>query len=186
MAEHVAYYAFDRDGDVTCRHCEAQAKAGDWMEPYDELFDITCGKCEVMLYIVSYPTFDEVREWAARGHPAAIADLPDLDEREAFFARAHASQPSKAEELPEQEGERLDFTWDFLPDAGEDGDHVTVILLGGRELWREVAFWEGFDRFEQVKALLKERYGSRFGSLTPTAGSELYLLGDKRHTITTD
>ena len=185
MAKHVAYYAFDRHGNVTCPHCGAQANVDDWIENYDELFDVTCGKCGVMLYIVSYPTFEEVREWAERGHPAAIADLPGLDKREAFLARATASQPKSPDELPELEGDQLAFTWAFQRDEDENGDHVVAVSLGETELWCEVAFWEGYDRFNELRELLRERYRERFVSLTPTEASYLYLLGDKLVTIST-
>ena len=66
-------------------------------------------------------------------------------------------------------------SWDF---EDVDGGHDAVIRLKSQDVWREPALWEGSDRFLEVKALLKERYGSRFRSLTPTEGSELYLYGD--------
>jgi hypothetical protein len=53
-----------------------------------------------------------------------------------------------------------------------------VIRLGDRVIWTEPGLWEGAWRFEQVKQVLKQRYGSRFRSLTPAEQSELYLYGD--------
>ena len=48
-----------------------------------------------------------------------------------------------------------------------------------RVLWRELAYWEGIDRFREVAALPQKKYGSRLRGLKPTARSETYLGGDK-------
>jgi hypothetical protein len=45
-------------------------------------------------------------------------------------------------------------------------------------VWKELAWWESVDRFNEVKNLLKEKYGSRFLRLTPTQPSEMWLYGD--------
>ena len=74
------------------------------------------------------------------------------------------------------EGEALEFTWDFA--KAEDGEYYQTICLAERELWRELAFWSNVRRFEEVKGLLKEKYGARFRSLTPTDDSLEWLSGD--------
>ena len=51
--------------------------------------------------------------------------------------------------------------------------------VAGREIWRELAYFEGYTRFEKVFAILGERYGSRFREVRPTPESELYLYGDR-------
>lgn len=45
-------------------------------------------------------------------------------------------------------------------------------------MWREPAGWEDWYRFNELKALLKERYGSRFAALTPTNAAKFNMLGD--------
>ena len=59
-----------------------------------------------------------------------------------------------------------------------EGERLTVIRFGDRVIWSEPERWEGLPRFEAVKAILKQRYGPRFRSLTPTEQSEMYLYGD--------
>ena len=54
------------------------------------------------------------------------------------------------------------------------GDFVAALEPGGREL----AFWGNMVRFNEIKDLLKQRYGTRFKSLTPTDGSLDFLTGD--------
>ena len=93
------------------------------------------------------------------------------------FQRAFdAAKLSSPDQLPELEGDRLEFSWDAVTRDGED---LTVIRLGEREIWSEPELWEGYWRFYEVKELLKQRYGARFKSLTPTRESELYLYGDE-------
>ena len=49
-----------------------------------------------MLYIVGYPTIEDVRAYAATGHEEAIASLADANEREEFLNRLAAEQPQVA------------------------------------------------------------------------------------------
>ena len=69
----------------------------------------------------------------------------------------------------------LEFVWDQEP--GEPDD-FTVVRLENRTIWKEPTFWEGWERFNEVKAMLKEKYGTRFHSLKPTSASETYLYAD--------
>jgi hypothetical protein len=68
----------------------------------------------------------------------------------------------------------LQFAWDF---EEADGESWTLIRCGEQTVWRELAYYEGWQRFNQVKQLLKQHY-EQFESLTPTDRSELYLFGD--------
>jgi hypothetical protein len=84
------------------------------------------------------------------------------------------------QKLPELVGESLEFTLDVLRVGGED---YHVIQLGDAEVWRELAFWDNIPRFNQIKALLKEKYGTRFKSLTPTNESLDWLTGDHYYKV---
>lgn len=55
-------------------------------------------------------------------------------------------------------------------------------LAGG---WRELAFWDNMVRFNEIKGRLKQKYGLRFISLTPTDGSLDYLTGDHFYKLRT-
>ena len=82
------------------------------------------------------------------------------------------------EQLPELEGESLEFTWDIAVHVGDENEDYQVIRVGEREVWRELAFWDNMVRFNEIKDLLKRKYGTRFKSLTPTDGSLDFLTGD--------
>jgi hypothetical protein len=73
-------------------------------------------------------------------------------------------------------GEDLEITWDFEPDeAGEDG--WTVLRHGERVIWREVGMNEALSHFDEVLWILREKYGRRLASLTPTRAGLLQLRG---------
>ena len=69
----------------------------------------------------------------------------------------------------------LEFTWDIADAAG---DTYQVIRLRDAEIWRELAFFNNIPRFNEVKDLLRKKYGSRFKMLKPTEASEEWLCGD--------
>jgi hypothetical protein len=175
-AEIVAYYDFDEQSVVTCHTCGWSGPAGSGdIEYYADLFDVSCPTCETMLLIVGHPTHDETRAAAARGDPRALEELVFVERRESFLRRFDQQKLRSPEQLPDITGGRLDFLWDA---ATRDGEEVTVLRLEENELWVEPRLWEGVDRFYEVKELLRQRYGERFASLTPTEASETWLYGD--------
>ena len=80
------------------------------------------------------------------------------------------------EQLPDLQEEEIDLVWDTENAGGEDA--TVVIKAGDRVLWREPLFWECWPRFNQVKVILKQKYGRRCRSLTPTDRSHVWLFGD--------
>jgi len=59
-----------------------------------------------------------------------------------------------------------------------DGEDYQVVRLGDAEIWRELAFWDHLQRFNEIKNILREKYRTQFKSLTPTAWSLDWLTGD--------
>lgn len=64
--------------------------------------------------------------------------------------------------------------WDYVT----DNDDETIVRYGERELWREPAFYEGYERYLEVVEMLSQKYGHRLLDLVPTQASELFLYGD--------
>lgn len=179
-ARHVKYYEFDGDRTVSCS-CGWSGKAGHGnREDYRELYDISCPNCDRMLFIVAYPTHEETREAAAAGNREAERNLVVVTHREAFLARAEEHKLTAASELPDLEGDELIIDWDFeaRTEKDEQRDDWTVLRHGDRVIWREVGFYEGYERFGEVLEILRARYGDRLADLRPTEASYNYLLGD--------
>jgi hypothetical protein len=68
-----------------CWKCQWRGAAREGSrEDYEELFDISCPRCDTTLLIVStVVTKEEVEEAAAAGHPAAQATLAEIRKWEA-------------------------------------------------------------------------------------------------------
>jgi len=98
---------------------------------------------------------------------------------EARMNKFRSNHLHSLEQLPELEGESLEFTWDIAVHVGDEREDCQLIKIGEREVWRELAFWDNMVRFNEIKVLLKQKYGPRFQSLTPTDGSLDYLTGDQ-------
>jgi len=143
-------------------------------EIYDALEDCECpgehGSLDrPMLAILPFPTLEDSRQnWASlpeheRRHVEAI----EASQNE--FARRKLNS---AGELPDLPDPVLDLLWD------QAGDEV-VLRLGDREVWREPVRYEAVWRFDEILALLREKYGARLRDLAPTPASEYHLYGDK-------
>lgn len=175
-ARHLGSWEYDRDAELTCPSCGWIGRGADNEELYEELLDVCCPKCGGMLLIVPYPTGDETRAAAAAGNASAQAELANVNAREARWRRADDLELKTADQLPELRGRKLRIDWDF---EERDGEHWTVVRRGRRVIWRELAYWEGYQRFEAVFGILHERYGRRLVEVRPTPESEVYLYGDK-------
>lgn len=72
-----------------------------------------------------------------------------------LIRRFEQEKISSADQLPELQGEALEFIWDLVKVA--DGEYYQVIRLGEREIFTEPAFWGNTSRFAEVKRLLKKK-----------------------------
>lgn len=171
-ARIVRYYDYEENEELTCPRCgwNGTAKEGD-KESYSELFDVSCPNCEQMLLIVSYPTTGETEEAAKGGNKEALEELASLRRRHEFLESFERDRLRSPQQLPELEGETLSFVWD-------QEEKRTVIRIGDMVIWSEPAIYEGWERFNEVKNVLKQKYGPRFHRITPTMRSEMYLYGD--------
>lgn len=173
--KHLEFWDYDRDAPITCPDCGWTGRGADNEDYFEELLDVRCPECDRMLRIVSFPTPEETRA-AAAGNARAQAELPNVDARESFLDRAQRTELKTADQLPHLESDIVVVDWDF---EERDGENWTVLRHEGREIWRELAYWEGYERFATVFALVQERYGNRLREMRPTPASEVYLYGDK-------
>jgi len=142
---------------------------------------IECPKCYRNLgVVIEFPNLKDTEEAAAHGNQEAIAALPGFRQRikrnYELLEKFEQEKLRNADQLPDLEGESLEFDWDF--EKGADGEFHQVIRTGDVEVWRELAFFNNVRRFEEIKELLTVKYGTRFKSLTPTSASMEWLSGD--------
>ena len=179
-AKIINYYDYKEDEEIECSQCNWKGLAKDLgKENYRDLYDASCPKCYKMLLIVQYPTPDEVKQQFEAGNKEVEGDYMGVLVTEAHNKRFQERKLKSPEQLPEIQGNKLDFLWDYKePPTNDMFKPETVIRYGEVVLWREPAFWEGWFRFNEVKDILKQKYGNRFHSFTPTDASELFLYGD--------
>ncbi|MGV3723050.1 MAG: hypothetical protein ACO1SX_19290 [Actinomycetota bacterium] len=82
-------------------------------------------------------------------------------------------------ELPELEGDRLVFTWDVVGREDVEIPEVKQLRMGDQVLWQERCYWENWERFLEMAAVLRQRYGDRLYDLVPTQASLDSLYGDR-------
>src|SRR5690625_1206338 len=176
-AQYMRYWEFDaqRDTPISCPDCGWSGPRMPYLDMHADLFDLRCPKCRSMILIVLFPSITETREAAEAGNPRAVEDLARAEEQLAQQERMSVSLLRDGEQLPDLDGDQLVLDWDQVR---VDGEHWTVVRHAERELFRELAFWEGIGRFEQVVTILRDRYGTRLAGLRPTAASWTYLSGD--------
>ena len=178
MAKHFHYFDDWKAPILECPNCgwRGTFEQGD-VEYYQDVMDSSCPACDVfeapILAIVSYPTHEEAE--------AILDKLSQLDRESVMRQTSRWERWKKrclkdATELPELAGDNFELTWDFEKD---DEDVFTIIRYGDRELWRELALYEGYKRFIEVLSILKSRYGLRLVDVVPTERSKLYLYGDR-------
>jgi hypothetical protein len=140
---------------------------------------IECPQCHKGIGEVLFPNLRDTEEAAAQGNEEAIRELPKFREQiahaQARIDRFKQEKIESANQLPELDGEMLEFTWDIADAAAEE---YQIIKLGDTEIWRELAFYGNVPRFHQVKELLRKKYGTRFKMLVPTEASQEWLCGD--------
>ncbi|MEW6129527.1 MAG: hypothetical protein AB1757_20980 [Acidobacteriota bacterium] len=76
------------------------------------------------------------------------------------------------DQLPDIAGDNeLIFVWDQL-------EWESLICYGNLIVWREWTGWEVYERFEEILAILKQKYGKRLIDVVPTLRSHYALFGD--------
>jgi hypothetical protein len=163
-----------------CSHCGWQGLGSEAFP--DEVGMMECPRCDHGVGYVEFPSLRDTEKAAALGNEDAIRDLPErrawIKRLEARTRRFEREKLKNVSQLPDLDGESLEFTLDVVSMDGED---YQVIRLGDAEISRELAFWDHLPRFNDIKNLLRKKYGTRFKSLTPTAWSLDWLTGDHFH-----
>jgi hypothetical protein len=175
------YYSGWQHETFTCGHCGWTGTVNfEDLEAGDVAAIIECPKCYRSLAVILFPSLQDTREAAAQGNEEAVQFLPELETRIErnwkLLEQFNREKIRSVDQLPDLGGASLEFRWDFV--KGEDGDFYQIIKAGDAELWREFAFFNNMRRYEEIKELLKAKYGTRFKSLTPTVASVEWLSGD--------
>jgi hypothetical protein len=169
------WYSNWRNEQVTCNYC-GWTGTGEEAFP-DEVGMMECLQCDHGVGFVQFPSLNHT---AALGNEDAIRDLPEKREwakrLEIRMKQFESEKLRSIDQLPELQGDSFAFIWDLTEQVGDED--YQIIRLGNTEVWKEPAFFGNIVRFNEIKSLLKQKYGNKFRSLTPTAGSLDWLTGD--------
>jgi len=180
-AKQFGYYDNWKDEILECSKCAWTGTFEEGMvEEHDQLMDSMCPNCGVLpgqiLAIVSYPTIAESR---ANWDKLSEAEKDQVELIEARDADFEARKLTSPDQLPDIEEDNLVFVWDFeYAEDGVDAEN-TIIKHEGKVIWREPAFYECYERFEQIAHILKTKYQHRLQDVVPAEGCETYLYGDR-------
>ncbi|MGC4097341.1 MAG: hypothetical protein QM706_09510 [Nitrospira sp.] len=133
-----------------------------------------------MLAIVSYPTDAETE---ANFDRLTDQEQQDFLARKKFLMEWDETSLKSAAQLPELQGDSIIIEWDMVGREWKHERLYTVLRHETQELWRERACWEGYERFQEIVNILKEKYGHRLLDVVPTKASSLYLYGDSLRAI---
>jgi hypothetical protein len=168
------YYDW-RASAVTCPTCGWQGTGQDLAlsEMFEGGAEYACPKCGHEFGFQAFPTADEVRN-DPRADPI---DKLALGIRESRLARHDATKLVSIDQLPNLDPSPTVLVWDVA--ANPSGDSEVQILHGERVLWRELSWYENYERFGEIARLLKQKYGEELVDLVPTRRSWMDLYGDR-------
>jgi hypothetical protein len=80
-ARVLRYYQYDRGNEIGCPSCGWRGRGDQAAEHmFNELFDVRCPSCGMMLLVVGYPTLAEIQEAARQGNAEAQRELVHIEE----------------------------------------------------------------------------------------------------------
>lgn len=168
-----SYYDGWQTAEATCSECDWQGKLGDASHEYfDELMEVNCPKCFARLDLVMFPTVEEAKAAAPK---LSAADRTFNALVAEFQTRFESMKLKDASELPDIPDATIVLVWDHV--SGDRGELIEI-RHGSKVIWAEPPVYEGFERFEEVVGILKEKFGKRLYDVIPTEASYVYLLGD--------
>ena len=174
MSELRNYYSNWKNEIYECLKCNRKFKVNEMtFEAFSELMEFSCPDCDTIVLIVGSPSDDQRKEAALSGNEEAIQELEISSDLESIFLK---EKLQSIDELPEIKEDNLCFSWDMI--ASDANEPRTVIRLGKVVIHKEIAIYEGWWRFNEIKDLLKKKYGKQFKELVPELTSETYLYGD--------
>ena len=164
------YYTYKKH-IYQCKKCDWQGLGSELQqgEMFDALFELDCPSCSETVTFVSYPTIDESR---ANWDHLSDRERANLERVVSRWDRFNAMSLKSHEQLPDIAASAFFITWNYE-------DDMTVLRYGDNIIHCEPALYEGYERYEEVALILKDRYGDALLDLAPSAASGFYLYGDR-------
>jgi hypothetical protein len=170
------YWDFDPAAVIACPGCGWSGRGTDAEGLANDLIEVRCPQCDRLFKVMQCPMISETLQAAAEGNPRAAAAVPAAEALKARLTLAKKVALTEPSQLPDLPGSEVRIAWDL---EDREGETWTMLRHDGVEIWREIAFYEGYERFVDVFEILLQRYGTRLVEVRPTQISRMWLFGDK-------
>lgn len=174
MKTMVSYYtyksAYFRCSDCGWKGTGAELETG---EILSDVFELDCPNCQGYVTAVAHPTIAEGR---ANWDKISADEKREIEDRERRCEEFNDLKLKHPCELINIDDVKFTLKWD-MEDNGVKKE--TIITYNENIIFRELSVYEGYERFEEVATILKQRYGAAIKDLIPMPNSLLYLYGDK-------
>ncbi len=160
-----------QENDYSCGKCDWKGNGAECVRGlfYRKMYlELYCPECNSFLDLIIFP---ESAGYDAKSKALAEEQKQALLEHEVQMRQYRGRCLQYADQLPELADGEIFLLWDQV-----EGN--TQIRKGDTVIWSEPVAYEGFERYERIALILKEKYGSRVKDLQPTERSMLFLYGD--------
>jgi len=172
----MSYYDW-LDKQITCKGCGWSGHGRDMTvgESFEGGAERHCPKCGEYYGFVAYPMRAEVlSDPRAQDVDRMVAGVQS--DRIDRFNRDKLTGP---DQLPDLNPPPTTLVWDVTEPVGPSGEEFVVIRHGEREIWRELSWYENYERFGAIARILYLKYGETLRDLVPTRKSHFDLYGDR-------
>ncbi|MBW7869678.1 MAG: hypothetical protein H3C39_01315 [Flavobacteriia bacterium] len=158
MSHLLEYYKYQNQ-DFECGNCSWKGKGESLTvgDVFDSLFEVHCPECMNKIGNVLHPSFDEVLKYGSNAEKLRLQNMMTK------FEIIEASQLESVDELPNIDKDDV-IIFRIKEENIEETDCL-VIYADGIEIWRELSYFEYFDRYIEIAKILKQKYGSRMTDL---------------------
>jgi hypothetical protein len=164
------------DKAYACGECDWTGKGADCgygLFHRKRFLELLCPSCRAFVDLIIFPESHACGKNSDKLTDEQKRELQEQGEQMRLY-REKCLQSQ--DQLPEIADSEFSLVWDQ-----EKGD--TQIRKGDSVIWSEPVAYEGFERFELIALILKEKYGTRLRDLEPTDRSMLFLYGDLASSI---
>lgn len=164
------YFTYEKE-KFTCKNCNWSGLGNEALvgEYFNAGFEIDCPNCGGTL--PGLIGFTSLEETVLKGNEY---EKKRAQEQILLRERFRAARLENAEQLPDIEGENLTF---HMSEADEGDDEILIFKYEGQEVWREMCYYEYYERYIEIAEIMIEKYGSKLKDIVPKVNG-IYFYGD--------
>ncbi len=124
---------------------------------FEDGFEVNCPQCHHLFELIPFPTFDEVMQYGSEEEKLEVQKQISQGDK------IEKSQLKSISQLPEiNKDGKIKF---HLKEEKAKRKEYLVIYADDKEIWRELMYFEYYDRYIEFAKILKQKYGSRMTDL---------------------